>query len=164
MRLNCIIDKKSIMRTVLYTLLFAALGINQLPAQKLKETEVPPKVREAYKKKYPAAKDGKWEKEGINYEVELISNKKKTSIVYDEKGKLIETETSLKPSELPKGASDFIMSNFKGKNPTEASKIIDAEGKISYEVEIDHLDYIFDDKGTFLKQEEDEADPAGEVD
>jgi hypothetical protein len=42
-----------------------------------------------------------------------------------------------------------------GKKISEASKILDATGNLSYEAEVENIDYIFDANGSLIKQEQD---------
>jgi len=130
-----------------------ALGINFANAQTVKEAEVPAAVKDALKKAYPTAKVEKWEKEDTNYEAEIKVGKAESSIVYEASGNLIMTEVEIKVSELPKGVTDYISKNLKGKKAKEASKITYADGKVNYEAEVDDTDYIFDDKGNFIEKE-----------
>lgn len=45
------------------------LGVGGISAQKIKEAELPPSVKNAFKQKFPNAKVEKWEKENGNYEL-----------------------------------------------------------------------------------------------
>lgn len=135
-------------------ILSLGLGTNLATAQTVKETEVPAAVKATQAKNYPNIKVEKWEKEGANYEAEFDVKKVETSTLYDASGTLIATETEIKPSELPKAITDYVTKNMAGKKVKEAAKIIDASGSVSYEAEIDNVDYIFDSNGTLLKKEE----------
>ena len=44
--------------------------------------------------------------------------------------------------------------NLPGKKVKESAKITDAAGKVSFEAEIDNIDYIFDSNGSLIKKEE----------
>lgn len=148
-------------------LLIAALilGFGPAYAQKLKEADVPSAVQEAFKKQFPGAKVEKWEKEDGNYEAEFEitrismdkSNSKKEeiekSVVYTPTGELVQTEEEIKVADLPKAVSDYVTKNLAGKKINEASKIIDANGTVMYEAEVDRADYIFDSNGAFVKKE-----------
>lgn len=117
-------------------------------AQKVKEADVPSAVKDSFKNHYPAAKVESWEKEGANYEAEFDLNKVETSVVFDASGKLLETETEIAESALPKAVLDHISKTMPGKKIKEAAKIVDASGKIRYEAEIDKKDYLFEENGT----------------
>jgi hypothetical protein len=140
------------MKTTMLVLMIS-LGVNHLRAQKLKEAEVPAPVKKAFQQHYSAVKDAKWEKEGANYEVEFDLNKAETSVLIDPNGSLLETETELKVAELPKAVSDYITNKLKGQKIKEASKIVDPKGAVRYEAEVGGVDYIFDEKGNFIKKE-----------
>lgn len=138
----------------LFTILTLGVGLSLANAQTLKETEVPIQVKNAFKKQYPSAKVEKWEKEGANYEAEFHINKIETCAIYDSNGKFIESEIEIKESELPKEVADYIVKNLSGKKVKESAKITDAAGKVSYEAEIDNIDYIFDSNGALIKKED----------
>lgn len=136
-------------------------------AQNLKESAVPAIVKEAFKNQYPEIKKAEWEKEKDNYEAEFetkrvfVENGKakkeniETSVVYNANGKMIETETEIPVSQLPKSVNEYISKNFAGKKITEAAKITDATGVITYEAEIGKKDLLFDVTGNYIKTEVD---------
>jgi hypothetical protein len=132
-----------------------SLGVSASYAQTVKEAEVPAAVKEAFKKQHPTAKAEKWEKEDGNYEVEYDLNKSEASDVYDASGKLLQTEVEIKTSELPKAVSDYVTKNLAGKKISEAAKITESNGTVTYEAEVGKADYIFDANGNFVKKEED---------
>lgn len=131
-------------------MLMAVIGftVSCANAQKLKEADVPAAVKEGFKKQYPNAKVEGWEKEGANYEAEFDLNKTETSVVFDASGKLLETETEIAESALPKAVLDQISKTMPGKKVKEAAKIVDASGKVKYEAEIEKKDYLFEENGT----------------
>ena len=138
-------------RVLIITGLLLCLRISY--AQNLKETKVPTIVLDAFKKEHPEIKNGKWEKEGDNYEVEFKLNKIENSIVYNANGNWIEKEVEIKPTELPKNALDYFEKNLPGKKIKEACKITAADGKIIYEAEVEDTEYQFYSEGKLLKQE-----------
>ena len=141
--------KKTIL---LVALVSVALYVN---AQKTTEADVPAAVKTEFKSLYADVKDAKWEKEKGNYEANFKKGTTEMSVTIDASGKLLETETTIAATALPKAASDYITKNLAGKKVKEASQIKDATGKITYEAEVDEVDYTFDDKGNFLKKEKD---------
>ena len=128
------------------------LGVSCANAQKMKETDVPAHVKATAFKEYPNIKVEKWEKEGGNYEAEFNVNKVETSVLIDAGGNLIETEVEINVSALPKGVSEYVSKNLAGQKIKEASKISDTKGTITYEAEINKVDYIFDVNGSFIKK------------
>ena len=137
---------------VLASVIFAVTAAN---AQKVKEAEVPAEVKASFTKKYAAAKVKGWEKEKGNYEAEFDYNKAEMSVVMDPKGNILETETEINVSELPKAVASYCAEKYKGKKVKEASKIVNAKGETTYEAEIEKMDVIFDANGKFLKEEKD---------
>ena len=135
--------------TLLLATVLSALFAN---AQKVKETEVPAPVKTSFEKQYPGIKVEKWEKEGTNFEAEFDLKKVETSSLFDANGTMLETETEIKVSELPKGVTDYVTKNLGGKKIKEASKIVDASSVTTYEAEVDGADYIFDTNGNFIKK------------
>ena len=66
-------------------------------------TVVPDAVKTAFQKKFPNAKKVKWEKEKTNeYEASFNLDSKEVSVLYLSDGKLIEVETEILDTELPK--------------------------------------------------------------
>ncbi len=122
-------------------------------SQAINESEVPLNIRQLNKKKYPTVKDSKWNKKGEVFEVRQSVNKKQCLVCYSKEAHIISTENEVKIVEVPKPMSDFIVTNFKGQTPTNVCKITDEKGSHSFAAEINHMRYIFDDKGGFLKQE-----------
>ncbi|MBA3971897.1 MAG: PepSY-like domain-containing protein [Bacteroidetes bacterium] len=142
------------------TILFLALGFFALSAnsQTIKDSDVPPNIKESFSKLHPNTKVDKWEKEGLNYEVEFVEKNINTAVELGPNGQLLSTEVEMKVADLPKAVSDYCAKNMSGKKITEASKITAANGQVSYEAEVDEADYIFDANGTFVKKEVDSHD------
>lgn len=101
------------------------------------ETKIPKAVKDSFSKLYPKVTDVKWDKEGkAEYEAGFKENGKDVSVVFDEKGNPKETETAIEISELPKSVAPFVEKNYAGFKISEATKIVDAKGEITYEAEI----------------------------
>src|SRR5574337_327835 len=131
-----------------------ALACGAASAQKMKEANVPSAVKSKFVSLYPNTKNAKWEKEGNNYEAEFDVNKVETSVSFDPNGNLVETETEISTDALPQGAKDYVKNNLGGKKISEASKIVAADGGITYEAEVGGTDYIFDASGNFVRKEQ----------
>ena len=136
-------------------ILLIAIGFTTLTmsAQKMKEADVPAPVKAAFTKQYPTIKDAKWEMEDGKFEAGFDLNKVETSVLIDATGNIVETESGISVSALPKAVSDYCAKNCAGKKIKEASKITDASGKVTYEAEVDEADYTFDSNGNFVKKE-----------
>lgn len=137
------------------TTLTLALGflVISASAQKVQEASVPPFILSSFNKMHPNAKVDKWGKEGNNYEAEFKENGIETSVELGPNGQLIATEVEINVSDLPKAVADYFAATMPGKKIAEASKITSATGTVSYEAEVDKVDYHFDSNGTFVKKE-----------
>jgi hypothetical protein len=138
------------------TLLTFVLSLSFLNAQKINEADVPSNVKNSFAKKYPHCKVDKWQKEEANYEAEFTLNKVESSALFDARGNFKDVEQEIKLSELPKVASDYCSKHFSAHKLSEAAKITDESGKVTYEAEMskgkEHIDVIFDDKGNYVSQ------------
>ncbi len=145
------------MKTLLtIAIIGSAIGFSN--AQTVKEAEVPDRVKVAFTKQYPNVKVEKWEKEGANYEAEFKLDYIETSAVYDERGKFIQTESEIHVAELPPAVTEYVNTNLGGKKVSEASRITDASGIVSYEAEVGDADYLFDSKGSFIRKDAEDHD------
>lgn len=130
--------------------LLAACSSAQKNEKSSKEPKIPATVQDAFKQHYPDISDVDWEKEGKNYEASFENKETETSVVIDASGKILETETEIETTALPKAALDYISANYKGHKIKEASKIVLGDGTINYEAEINKKDLIFDSSGSFI--------------
>jgi hypothetical protein len=132
------------------------MGATTLPAraQKLNESQVPATVKTAFQKKYPDIK-ASWDKEDPNYEANFKKDGKAMSVVIDKNGTVVETETDIPVTDLPKGAQDYMKKNYSGVKIQEAARIVRANRDVNYEAEVRHKDVIFDANGKFIKEAKD---------
>jgi hypothetical protein len=141
---------KKIVLLIIPTLL-TALAIQ---AQDLKSKDVPAVVKSALQKKYPEAKGVSWEKEKGNYEGNWGGKSGEDhSVQFTPSGEFLEMVNAIPVSELPKPVSFYVREHYKGTKITEAGRVTDAHGKISYEAEVHGKDIIFDENGNFVKAE-----------
>lgn len=127
------------------------------------EVKVPKNVKTAFDKLYPNAKDVKWEEEGEEeYEASFIDGTTHISIVIDDEGEVEETETVISLDKLPKSIHEFVEKNYSEYKITEAAKILDDKGVITFEAEItkgkEKKDLMFDANGKSLKKESKDSD------
>ena len=144
--------KKSILFSVAAFLIIVGAAF----AQKGKKIVVPAVVKTALATKYPASSSAKvtWEMEKGNYEANWGGKSgEDNSVQYTPTGDFIEIVNAIPVSELPKGVTSYIKAHYKGVKITEAGKVTDAKGKLSYEAEVNGKDIIFDEKGNFVKGE-----------
>jgi len=132
-------------------LCFAGASLS-VSAQKVNESKVPVSVKETFTKGYPSTA-GKWIKEDGNFEVSFNKDTKKMTLVINSNGSLIQTEYAIKMDELPKGAIEYLDSNYKGVKITEMAHILKPSGEIQFEAEVKGKDILFDNNGNFLSKE-----------
>lgn len=131
-----------------------AFLMNAIHSQDLKPSDVPANVKSALIKKYPEAKNVNWEKEKQNYEANWGGKSKEdNSVQLTPAGDFIEIVKAMPVNQLPKAITTYIKSNYKGMKIAEAGKVTDAQGKKTYEVEVNRKDLIFDENGNFIKAE-----------
>lgn len=136
---------------IIISLVATVFTVNTVFAQKVKEADVPKAILESFGKDFKNTKVEKWEKEKDgNYEAEFNLNKVETSATYNAIGNLLQTETEIAISELPKPIVDYIVKNFPGKKIKEASSILTPDGIVKYEAEINRKDFLFDADGNLL--------------
>ena len=115
---------------------------------------VPAVVKTALSKKYPAATKVTWEKEAGNYEANWGGKGgEDNSVQFTPKGDFIEIVNAIPVSQLPAPVLAYVKEHYKGAKITEAGRVTDAKGKISYEAEVNRKDIIFDENGNFVKVE-----------
>ncbi|TDE29284.1 hypothetical protein E0I61_08970 [Flavobacterium ranwuense] len=141
--------KKLAMVLALSMLTFISFG------QKVKDKNVPQIIKNALHQKYPDAKGVKWDKEKNNYEASFDKNNVDNSILITPEGKIIEMETEIQITELPKNVTDYVKKHYTGQKNVEAAKITDVNGKVTFEAEIKGKDLIFDSNGNFIKATKD---------
>ena len=122
--------------------------------EKNEKVNVPAAVKNALVKKYPEATHVTWEKENGNYEANWGGKSgEDNSVQFTPAGSFIEIVKAIPVSELPANVSAYVKSHYNGAKITEAGKVTDAKGKLSYEAEVHGKDVIFDENGNFVKSE-----------
>ncbi len=115
---------------------------------------VPAEVKTAISKKYPEASKVTWEKEKGNYEANWGGKSgEENSVQFTPTGIFIEMVKAIPVTQLPSPILSYVKEHYKGAKITEAGRITNDTGKITYEAEVNGKDIIFDEKGIFLKVE-----------
>lgn len=148
-------SKQPIMKqTLLLTFIVLSLTTTTATAQKVKSANVPAAVKEALLKKYPAASNVTWEKEKGNFEANWGGRSKEdNSVVFTPDGSFVEMVVAIPVTDLPLGAVTYIKAHYPGTKITEAGKVTDAKGRVTYEAEVKGKDLIFDQGGNFQKMD-----------
>jgi len=129
------------------------------PAQKEKKsTAIPSVVKEAFLKEFPNQK-AKWTVEKEGFEAEFTQKGNEVAAVYDNMGHRREFETEIIKDKLPSDVLPYMKKHYPTSKIKEAARITDDKNNVIYEVEISKegksFDLLFDEKGQFLKIEQD---------
>jgi len=144
--------KKLLVLIVCLILVFGVSGMNQ------KDEKIPAVAKSGLAAKFPTAKKVKWsvEKAG-EFEAEFTLNKVETSVLFDAKGNLLETEVEIEETELPQAVKATLTKDFASYKLDEIEKATDAKGVITFEMEAakgkEKLEISFDTYGKLLSNE-----------
>ena len=116
--------------------------------------KVPAVVKKAFYRTYRDAKRVTWEKENGNYEANWGGKSgEDNSVQFTPSAEFIEIVKAIPRNQLPEQIIVYVNKHYNGIKITEAGKVTNAAGKISYEVELKGKDVIFDEQGNFIKSE-----------
>ena len=120
------------------------------------QKSVPQTVKNTFMQKFPNAQKVTWEKENATeYEAGFVLNGVKMSSNINTEGKWMETETTIKISELPENIKSAIVAKYPTAKIVGASKIETAKDGIQYEADIKNglkkLEVLFSENGKFVK-------------
>lgn len=121
-------------------------------ASQMQENDIPVAVKTALTAKYPNVEKVKWESEDGNFEAAFESDDIEYAVLLDTGGNILETEIEIEVDALPLQIRNYVETNYNGQKITEATKITDASGNITFEAEIKDKDLIFDNAGSFIKE------------
>ena len=140
------------MKNLIGLFVLVAVTSVSVHAQDLKSSNVPRTVKTALLNKYPEAKKVSWEKEKGNYEANWGGKSgEDNSVQFTPAGEFIEIVKAISVNELPKSVTEYVKQHYKGVKITEAGKVTDAKGQLSYEAEVNRKDIIFDENGNLVK-------------
>lgn len=141
-------------KIILSVLLLVSVFSSNLNAQDLKEKDVPKNVKEAFVKKYPDAKKVSWEKEKGNFEANWGGKSAEdSSAVFTPMADFLEIVIVIPIDQLPASIAPYVSKHYGNAKIKETGKVTDVSGKHMFEVEIKGKDLIFDEKGTFIKED-----------
>src|SRR5689334_23593638 len=125
------------MKHVLISATISLVLLNGAFAQKLKESDVPNAVREAFAKQFPSIKNVKWSKESESeFEAEFKSSQGEQSANFDMSGKGLVTETDVPQKSLPAAVPATIKKDFAGYKIEESEKAETANHGTYFEIEL----------------------------
>lgn len=134
---------------ILLMLLAAAAFGNALNTK-----QVPAAVTQRFARLYPQVTKLKWSRENGDYEANFTLNSQEMSVIFNARGKRLETETEIPVNQLPKTIQNNLHQNFMGYKVTEAARI-ESDRTTKYEAEIHKgmrsYDVIYAANGTLLQ-------------
>lgn len=140
-------------------LLFVCMAfVMGISAMNQKDEKIPAAAKTGFATKFPDAQKVKWsvEKPG-EFEAEFKQNGTQTSVLVDDKGNMLETETRIKEAELSQGVKDAIAKDFAGYKIDKIEKVTDTNGVTTFEMEAvkgkDKFEISFDSNGKLLSKE-----------
>jgi hypothetical protein len=117
-----------------FVVLAAVMGICLSASCQLKVTE---SAKKAFAAMFPNATNVKWEKESADeYEANFKLNNANVSANFKHDGSWVETETTIKATELPAAVANAINTRYPGATFSRTEKIEKPGGKILYEAVI----------------------------
>lgn len=142
------------MKTLLVAL-GLGLALTQADAQKLGAGDVPEHLRNSLERNF-GIRDADWDKEGENYEANFEERGKEMSVLFDPAGSVLETEREIEKGKLPKAVIAVLRHDYPDFQ-LEESAVIEADGVITYETEVENaeqtFDLIFDAAGKLIRKE-----------
>lgn len=140
------------MKKVLLSLLLLSF-FTAVQAQKMAADAVPKKVTVAFDKSHPTTTKEEWTKVDNNYEVKFLLNKKEKHLMYDKTGVLVFNESKIALSTIPAAIKKYLDTNFPEQKVDGIVKMTAMNSSLSYAVEINDSNLIFDAQGNYLRTE-----------
>ncbi len=124
--------------------------------QKMQSTaQVPSKIESAFKKMYPKAIIQKWNDESPIWEVKYVNGAEKGAVSFNADAKVVEMELVIQEGQLPANRSiqKYITRFYPKEQIKGFEKITKANGTVTYEIQIEGKELVFDAKGNFKEEE-----------
>lgn len=118
-------------------LLSASLLISLVSfSQKITPDKVPAPVKQSFAKMFPTATGVKYEMEKKDYEINFMNKEVEMSANFDATGKWLETETGIKPTDIPNEVKASVIKNFAGFKISEVAKVEKPGTGLTYEMDL----------------------------
>jgi len=115
--------------------------------------QVPGHVLSKFNYYFPSVNKVEWETEGTNYKATFKAEQGDKSVFFSADGDILSSTTELNTNSLPEAMLTYISSKLNGKKMGKAVMSASETGNITYEIEVEGKQYIFDGSGNFLKIE-----------
>lgn len=124
-------------------------------------TKAPQQVKDAFKQKFPDAKNVSWEMEEGEWEAEFKKDTDSYSATFSEEGKWKETEKEITEKQVPETPMKALKAKYGDAEIEEISRV-ESEDGISYEFEIEQneqvTEVLIDANGKILKEKKETED------
>jgi len=111
-------------------------------------SEIPAFITSRFAAIYPGATDIVWTSKDRSYEVAFTFKQTEFKVLFLEDGSVEQTKTKVEKSTLPEGITKYA----RNRNISEAMRVIDGFGTVTWEVKIGDTRYIFTQSGELLGQ------------
>jgi hypothetical protein len=126
-------------------------------SQKITPNKVPAPVKQSFTKMFPAAIGVKYEMEKEDYEINFTNKGVEMSANFDATGNWLETETGIKPTDIPNEVKASVIKNFEGYRISEVAKVEKPDNGIIYEMDLkkdkEGYEVQFSTKGDIVKKD-----------
>ncbi|MCX6246206.1 MAG: PepSY-like domain-containing protein [Bacteroidetes bacterium] len=128
----------------------------QCHSQSVAADKVPVPVKQSFGKMFPSATGVNYSKEKKDFEVTFKENSVEKSAIFDRTGKWLESETVIRPEDLPKEVDAAVEKNFPGFTIAQVSKVEMPATGVVYEMDLkkdkDGLEVRISPHGDILKK------------
>ena len=127
----------------------AILASTVLFGQNITATQVPAQVYQAMQTKFPNATNLTWEMAQGYYVPVFKLSAVETAALIDLKGHVIQSETRLKPADLPVAATAYISQKYPNASISKVAKVLTSASNTRYVATVSGSTLVFDANGAF---------------
>ncbi len=143
------------MKRYLFILSFLSIGAVSCQEKDAGQKQVPEAVKITFQNKYPGETDPDWKQDDHGYwESHFKKDGEKYRADFNTDGSWIETENSIKDSELPEAIKKVIAEKYSDREITEVEHVDNAKKGVFYDVEFKqkgkNMDVEFREDGTII--------------
>ena len=120
--------------------------------------QVPGHVLSKFNYYFPSVNKVEWETEDTKYKATFKDEQGDKSVFFSADGDILSSKTELNINSLPEAMLAYISSKLNGKKMGKSVMTASETGNITYEIETEGKQYIFDGSGNFLRIEKIEGD------
>jgi len=158
-----IINMKSLtlIFTISSTIFIIMIMVSCNKESTLKSDKIPSAIQNSFRTAHAEVKDESWEKDGDYFEAEYDKNGMEQTILYDNSGNVIRTESEISNKDIPSTIGSYVLDYYKGYRIVDAATIIKSDGSF-YKIEIkkgnSEQEFLFDMEGNFVSEDMDDTD------